>query len=204
MADGALRLSAYRMDRARFVGVGGRQHQRVGFRILGDQSLASSAWIHLNSNSTNYFTFRWVKRFDYPVSGTNGYGADDAGLGVGFASGSASSSAFIGIGITRSVKQYTYAGTGYTNLAGTADIGDTPYITAGTLGQAGYPGHPGDSGGPYYVQAYAGDGSGAGVMNQCEGYTGNSYPIIHQWRHLYVGRQYGWPNCDHDGWKHGN
>jgi len=156
--------------------------------------MATGSWIHLSSNSTNYFSFRWVKRsFYYPVSGTNGYGADDAGLGVGFASGSASSSAFIGIGITRSVKQYTYAGTGYTNLAGTADIGDTPYITAGTLGQAGYPGHPGDSGGPYYVQAYAGDGSGAGVMNQCEGYTGNSYPIstngdTYMWGGCMVGR----------------
>src|SRR6516162_4538639 len=58
-----------------------------------------SSWIHQNVNSTNYFSFRWVKRsFYYPQSGTNGYGADDAGLGVGFASGVSSNSAFVGIG----------------------------------------------------------------------------------------------------------
>jgi hypothetical protein len=145
--------------------------------------MASGSWIHLNSNSTNYFAFHWIKRGEwYSVGGTNGYGEDDAGLGVGFASGNASSSAFVGIGITRSVAMYTYTGTGYTNLAGTADLGDTPYITAGTLGQTGYPGHPSDSGGPFYAQAYAGDGSGSGVINQCEGYTGTpgggGYPIM--------------------------
>ncbi len=155
--------------------------------------LGTSSWIHLNSNGTNYFAYRWVKRsFYYPVSGTNGYGEDDAGLGVGFANGNASGSTFVGVGITRSEKQFTYTGNGYTNLAGTADIGDTPYITAGTLGQAGYPGHPGDSGGPYYVQAYAGDGSGSGVINQCEGYTGG-YPIstngnTYMWGGIMVGR----------------
>ncbi len=156
--------------------------------------MASSSWIHLNSNSTNYFAFRWVKRsFYYTVSDTNGYGADDAGLGVGFASGNSASSTFFGIGVTRSVAKYTYTGTGYTNLAGTTDIGDTPYITSGTLGQSGYPSHAGDSGGPYYVQAYAGDGSGYGVVNQCEGYTGNSYPIsdngdTYMWGGIMVGR----------------
>jgi hypothetical protein len=153
-----------------------------------------SSWIHQNVNSTNYFSFRWVKRsFYYPVSGTNGYGEDDAGLGVGFASGNLSSSTFIGIGVTRSMKQYTYSGTGYTNLAGSTDIGDTPYITSGTLGQAGYPGHPGDSGGPYYVRAYAGDGSGLGVVNQCEGYIPSSgFPIstntVYMWGGIMVGR----------------
>jgi len=155
--------------------------------------MASSATIHLNSNSTNYFAFRWVKRsFYYPVSGTNGYGEDDAGLGVGFANGNASGSTFLGIGVTRTVKRNTYSGTGYVLPSG-ADIGDTPYITAGTLGQAGYPGHPGDSGGPYYVQAYAGDGSGFGVTNQCEGYLGG-YPIStntanqYMWGGIMVGR----------------
>jgi len=145
--------------------------------------MASSAWIHLNTNSTNYFSFDWIKRGEwYPVNGTNGYGEDDTGLGLGFATGNTTNATYIGVGITRSVAMYTYTGTGYTNLAGTTDIGDTPYITAGTLGQAGYPGHPGDSGGPYYVQAYAGDGSGKGVINQCEGYTGapggGGYPIM--------------------------
>jgi hypothetical protein len=156
--------------------------------------MASSARINLNSNGTNYFSFRWVKRsFYYPVSGTNGYGEDDAGLGVGFAQTALSGGTFLGIGITRTEKQYTYSGTGYTNLAGTTDIGDTPYITAGTLGQAGYPGHPGDSGGPYYVRAYAGDGSGLGVVNQCAGYLGSSgFPIStntdYMWGGVMVGR----------------
>jgi hypothetical protein len=156
--------------------------------------MSSSSWIHLNAASTNYFSFRWVKRsFYYSVSGTNGYGEDDAGLGVGFASGNVSNSTFIGMGITRSVKPYTYAGIGYTNLAGTTDIGDTPYISSGILGQAGYPGHPGDSGGPYYVRAYAGDGSGLGVVNQCEGYLPSSgFPIStntdYMWGGVMVGR----------------
>ena len=152
--------------------------------------MATASWIKPNSNSTNYFSFRWVKRsFYYTVNGTNGYGSDDAGLGVGFSGGASSNSAFVGIGITRSVAKYTFNGTGYTNLAGTADIGDTPYITSGVLGQPGYPGHPGDSGGPYYVQGYAGDGSGLGVINQCEGYTGNSYPISTN------GDSYMWGGC---------
>ncbi len=151
--------------------------------------MASSSWIKPNSNSTNYFSFRWVKRsFFYPVSGTNGYGPDDGGLGVGVSSGAVSNSAFVGIGITRSVAQYTYTGTGYTNLAGTEDIGDTPYITSGVLGQPGYPGHPSDSGGPYYVQGYAGDGSGFGVINQCEGYL-SGYPIMTN------GNTYMWGGC---------
>ena len=155
--------------------------------------MALNSWIHLGVNGTNYFSFRWVKRsFFYPVSSTNGYGDDDAGLGVGFASGNSASSAFVGIGITRSMAIYTYTGTGYTNLTGTIDLGDTPYITAGTLGQAGYPGHPGDSGGPYYVRAYAGDGSGSGYVNQCEGYTGG-YPYqdennTYMWGGVLVGR----------------
>jgi hypothetical protein len=156
--------------------------------------MSPASWIHLNANGTNYFSFRWVKRsFFYTVNGTNGYGDDDAGLGVGFSAGSASNAVFVGIGITRSVAKYTFAGSGYTNLAGTADIGDTPYVTAGVLGQPGYTGHPTDSGGPYYVQAYAGDGSGSGVINQCEGYTGNSYPIstngdTYMWGGCLVGR----------------
>lgn len=160
----------------------------------GTRIMTANSFIHLNSSSTNYFAFRWVKRsFFYTVNNTNGYGQDDAGLGVGFSSGNAAGSAFVGIGITRTMAQHTYGGTGYTNLAGTADLGDTPYITSGTLGQAGYPGHPHDSGGPYYVQAYAGDGSGSGVINQCEGYTGNSYPISsssdqYMWGGILVGR----------------
>lgn len=155
--------------------------------------LGTTSRINLNSNNTNYFAFRWVKRsFFFTSGGTNGYGEDDAGLGVGFANGSASGSTFIGIGITRSVAHNTYDGTGYTNLTGTADLGDTPYITAGTLGQAGYPQHPHDSGGPYYVQAYAGDGSGSGVINQCEGYT-SGYPSSssanqYMWGGILVGR----------------
>jgi hypothetical protein len=155
--------------------------------------MAVSSWINMNSNSTNYFAFRWVKRsFYYPVNGTNGYGEDDAGLGVGFAAGATPTSAFIGIGVTRSEARYTYDGMGYTNLAQNTDLGDTPYVTWGTLGQAGYPEHPGDSGGPYYVRSYAGDLSGSGVINQCSGYTGNSYPAVgsdqYMWGGIMVGR----------------
>jgi hypothetical protein len=146
------------------------------------RALASSAWIHLNTSGTNYFSFRWIKRgLWWSVNGTNGYGQDDTGLGLGFASGNTTNAFFIGIGITRSVARDTYTGTGYwitnSQYPSGVDIGDTPYITAGALGQGGYPGHPGDSGGPYYVQAFAGDGSGSGITNQCEGWT-NGYPIM--------------------------
>jgi hypothetical protein len=134
--------------------------------------LNTSSWIHFNSVSTNYFSARMIKRglWYYNTNSspeTNNYGPDDAALGLGFANGNASSSYFVGAGFTRTVAYN--GGGGYTNGSGT-DIGDSDYISVGTLGQAGYASHPTDSGGPYYVSAY-------GPPQEVEGYIGG-YPDI--------------------------
>lgn len=114
--------------------------------------LATESRINCNRDGVYYFSFRFLKRgLWWNSNGTNGYGYDDAALGLGFANGSSANSRFIGVGVTRSVAQN--GGGGY--LFDGLDIGDTLYVTAGTLGQAGLAEHPNDSGGPYYVRAYA-------------------------------------------------
>lgn len=135
--------------------------------------MAQSAWINFTTNSTYYFSARLLKRGTwYVVSGTNGYGQDDAALGLGFASGTTPSSVFVGAGFTRTVA--ANGGGGYLASDGLTDIGDSVYITEGTLGQAGFPGHPSDSGGPYYVQAY-------GTAQEVEGYIFGSPYVNGGW-----------------------
>ena len=137
--------------------------------------LATSSDIHLNANGVYYFSARLVKRsFYYPVSGTNGYGADDAELGIGFSQGNGASSFFVGAGFTRSVAGNPSGGGGYLTSDGSTDIGDSVYATSGTLGQAGYANHPADSGGPDYVRAY-------GFPQEVEGYIGGSDYVAGGW-----------------------
>jgi hypothetical protein len=131
--------------------------------------IAGTNKIIMTNNAVYYFSARMLKRsFYYPVNGTNGYGTDDAALGFGLASGNTTNAHFVGIGLTRSVAGNISGGGGY--KIGSTDIGDSVYISAGTLGQTGYVAHPTDSVGPYYVRAYSGDGSGYGGIQEVEGY----------------------------------
>ena len=125
------------------------------------RTLATGSRIVFASNSTNYFSARIIKRGLW----YSGYGQDDAAVGIGFAQNNTGTGHFVGAGFTRTVA--ANGGGGYLTLDGSTDIGDTVYITTGTLGQAGYPNHPGDSGGPYYVRAY-------GPLQEVEGYFGIS------------------------------
>jgi len=142
--------------------------------------LASTAQINFSSNSTNYFSARLLKRglwwYNEPAaSNTNNYGPDDAALGLGFASGSTTNARFVGAGFTRSIA--VNGGGGYLSQNGITDIGDTLYVTTGTLGQSGYDNHPADSGGPYFARAYA-----TNFLNGVTGYL-SSYPYMND---LYV------------------
>ena len=137
--------------------------------------LAVPSKIPLNASGVYYFSARLVKRsFYYPVSGTNGYGLDDAALGFGFATGNSSSAFFVGAGFTRSVAGNPSGGGGYLAADGITEIGDSVYVTSGILGQPGLPGHPGDSGGPYYVRAY-------GPPQEVEGYLGGGNYVAGGW-----------------------
>jgi hypothetical protein len=141
----------------------------------GTRLLATASQIHLNANGVYYFSARLVKRsFYFPTGGTNGYGADDAALGFGFSQGSGASGFFVGAGITRSVAGNPSGGGGYIAADGSTDIGDSVYVTSGTLGQAGLPGHPSDSGGPYYVRAF-------GFPQEVEGYIGGANYVAGGW-----------------------
>jgi Concanavalin A-like lectin/glucanases superfamily len=127
---------------------------------------ATGSGINFSANGVYYFSARLIKRgLWWTSNGTNGYGADDAALGLGFASSTSSTAHFVGAGLTRTVA--FNGGGGYLTADGATDIGDSVYISTGTLGQAGYANHPGDSGGPYYVRAY-------GPLQQVEGYLNGS------------------------------
>jgi hypothetical protein len=117
--------------------------------------LATTSAINFSANGTYYFSARLIKRGTWWMNdGTNNYGYDDTALGFGLANGSTASSHFVGAGFTRSVAGNLSGGGGYLTSDGATDIGDSVYITTGTLGQAGYANHAADSGGPYYVRAY--------------------------------------------------
>ena len=134
--------------------------------------LDTPARINTAADGVYYFSARLMKRslwwYDADGGNTNNFGPDDAALGIGFAAGSSASSHFVGAGFTRSVA--LNGGAGYLTQDGSLDIGDTVYITQGTLGQAGYTNHPADSGGPYYASAY-------GYPQWVEGYFGG-YPSM--------------------------
>lgn len=137
--------------------------------------LDTPARINTAVDGVYYFSARLIKRslwwYDAPPGGnTNNFGPDDAALGIGFAAGNSASSHFIGAGFTRTVA--ANGGAGYLTADGGTDIGDTVYITQGTLGQAGFANHPSDSGGPFYVRAY-------GYPQWVEGYLGG-YPSMDQ------------------------
>ena len=124
--------------------------------------------INPSADGVYYFSARLIKRSLWWGTETNNYGPDDAALGIGFANGSSAASKFVGAGFTRTVA--ANGGGGYLTEDGSTEIGDTVYISQGTLGQAGYANHPGDSGGPYYVRAY-------GYPQWVTGYLGG-YPSM--------------------------
>ncbi|MFO1475205.1 MAG: immunoglobulin domain-containing protein [Verrucomicrobiota bacterium] len=139
--------------------------------------LDTPARINMNTNGVYYFSVRLVKRALWWTGGspvaTNNYGPDDAALGIGFANGSSASSHFFGAGYTRTVAMN--GGAGYLAEDGSWDMGDTAYITQGTLGQAGYTNHPADSGGPYYVRAIGYPQSVTGYLG---GYPDSTYAYV--------------------------
>lgn len=116
--------------------------------------LAAGAQINCQANGTYYFSVRIVKSYPWWVG--------DTSAGLGFATGGATNDHFVGIGVTLPSFLLEDAVT---------DIGNTSYITTGTLGQDGLSNHPWDSGGPYYPRAHGpaglwtvGDGTHAGLL----------------------------------------
>lgn len=94
--------------------------------------LTPGAQINFQANGTYYFSVRVVKSYPWWVG--------DTAAGVGFATGSETNSHFVGIGVTRS---------GLMDNDQVTPIGDTTYLSVGTLGQEGFINHPEDSSGPY-------------------------------------------------------
>jgi hypothetical protein len=116
--------------------------------------LAPSAQINFQAEGTYYFSVRIVK--SYP------WWAGDTMAGLGFSTGGATDSRFVGVGVTAP---------SFFLEDGVTDIGNASYITTGTLGQAGLSSHPHDSGGPYFPRANGSaglwtvaDGTHAGLL----------------------------------------
>lgn len=99
--------------------------------------MTTNAYINFNANGTYYFSVRFVAG-----GGWNWWSGDMAG-GVGFASSGATNAHFAGAGWTR---------TSYLAEDGVTAIGNSAYISAGTLDQAGIASHPDDSGSVYYAR----------------------------------------------------
>ncbi len=109
------------------------------------RALSTNAYINFQTNGTYYFSVRMFR-------GYSGWGwtADTSG-GIGFASSGATNAHFVGAGITRNSTFYS--------ADGSKDIGNSCYITTGTLNQDGT-GFNNDGttglatdGGPYYPRA---------------------------------------------------
>jgi hypothetical protein len=96
--------------------------------------LTTNAYINFQANGTYFFSVRIVKSYSFNVG--------DNSTGMGFASGTGTNAHFVSAGFTRPAP--------FLAEDGITDIGDTAFISTGTLGQAGVPSHPDDSGGPYY------------------------------------------------------
>lgn len=94
--------------------------------------LTPGAQINFQANGTYYFSVRVVKSYPWWVG--------DTAAGLGFSTGSETNSHFVGIGVTRS---------GLMDNDQVTPIGDTTYLSVGTLGQEGFINHPEDSSGPY-------------------------------------------------------
>lgn len=109
------------------------------------RALATNAYINFKSDATYYFSVRMFRGYQ-----AWSWTADVAG-GFGFASSAATNADFVGAGITRNSP--------FTAADGSTDIGNSCYITTGTLNQAGT-GYNLDpisgldtDGGPYYSRA---------------------------------------------------
>jgi hypothetical protein len=98
--------------------------------------LTPGAQINFQANGTYYFSVRVVKSYPWWVG--------DTAAGVGFSTGGETNSHFVGIGVTR---------TGLLDNEQVTPIGDSTYLSVGTLGQAGFVNHPDDSSGPYFPVA---------------------------------------------------
>jgi hypothetical protein len=104
------------------------------------RQLVPSSQINFNANGTYYFSIQFQH-------------GNDGAMGMGFANGTNDGARFVGAGITRA----SYSSGRFTNLdTSYIELGNTLYITRGTLGQPGDPTDPYVSyEGPYMVMAYA-------------------------------------------------
>lgn len=127
------------------------------------RALAPAAQIDFQANGTYYFSVRIVK--SYP------WWPGDNSSGLGFSTGGNTNDHFVGIGVTRPSTTNEFESYTFFAPDNLTDIGNTAYISVGTLGQAGILSHPDDSAGPYYPNAYGvsglwtvTDGTHAGLL----------------------------------------
>jgi hypothetical protein len=121
-------------------------------QIYSTHPLDPSAYVNCNAAGTYYFSVRVVKNYSWNTG--------DSSVGFGLSTGNQPTDHFIGFGATRPNATATNG----------ADIGDTDYVTQGTLGQAGLTGEP-DTGGPYLPLATGAAqlfNSGVGAVNWAE------------------------------------
>lgn len=107
------------------------------------RQLIPASQINFNANGTYYFSIQFEHN-------------NDGILGMGFANGTNDAAQFVGAGITRA----SYQSGRFTNSDGSSiELGNTLYITTGTLGQPGDPSDPWYGyypvEGPAMVMAYA-------------------------------------------------
>jgi hypothetical protein len=120
--------------------------------------LTPQAQINFQANGTYYFSVRIVKSYPWWVG--------DTAAGVGFSTGSETTNHFVGIGVTRS---------GLLDNDQITPLGDTTYVSVGTLGQSGFPNNPNDSSGPYFPVALGPIGNWTNIAAgaRVDGNTGN-------------------------------
>lgn len=125
------------------------------------RALTPGAQINFQANGTYYFSVRVVKSYPWWVG--------DTAAGVGFSAGGATNSPFVGIGVTRT-------GLMDNDTVTPTSIGDSTYLSVGTLGQAGFSNHPDDSSGPYFPVARGTTGYWTNLANGARNYgTGGTY-----------------------------
>jgi hypothetical protein len=108
--------------------------------------LTPGAQINFQANGTYYFSVRVVKSYPWWVG--------DTAAGVGLSTGGETNSHFVGIGVTRS---------GLLANDQITPLGDTTYLSVGTLGQEGFVNNPNDSSGPYFPVALGATGNWTNV-----------------------------------------
>jgi len=121
-------------------------------QIYATHPLDPSAYVNFKSAGTNWFSVRIEKSYSWAVG--------DSSAGLGLSTGNGTNDHFVGVGVTR---PGTFSPLG-------ADIGDTDYVTQGTLGQPGISGED-DTGGPYLPLATGPAqlwNSGPGAVNWAE------------------------------------